>query len=153
MKNARQAKILEIIEEFEIGTQDALIAKLAEYGIKATQTTVSRDIRELKLIKGPTGMGTYKYVAPKAHTPQVAPIHNSALTAAVVSIESAQNIVVVKTHSGMANAVALCIDHLGLSGMLGSVAGDDTVIIVVRDNATSESFCDTLATAFEKYDN
>ena len=150
MKRSRQAKILEIIEEFEIGTQDELIAKLAEYGIKATQTTISRDIRELKLIKGPTGMGTYKYVAPKAHSVSVAPIHNTALTAALVGIDCSQNIVVVKTHSGMANAVAICIDHLSISDVLGSVAGDDTIIIVVKDNAAAERFCETLAIAFEK---
>lgn len=150
MKNERQTKILEIIEEFEIGTQEALIDKLAEYGIRATQTTISRDIRQLNLVKGPTGMGTYKYVAPKAHTHNVTPIHNSALTSAVVSIDSAQNIVVVKTHSGMANAIAVCIDSLHLEGVLGSIAGDDTVFMVVSDKDTATELCDTLSTAFEK---
>ena len=94
MKNARHAKILEIIEEFEIGTQEGLIDKLAEYGIKTTQTTISRDIRQLKLIKGPTGMGTYKYVAPKREHATVAPIHNSVLTDSILSIDNAQNIIV-----------------------------------------------------------
>ena len=134
MKKKRQSKILELIEEYEIGTQEALIARLAECGIYATQTTVSRDIRELKLIKGPTGRGTYKYVAPEVKRDGNTPGHNSVLTDAVVSVDSAQNIVVVKTHSGMANAIGVCIDSLSLNGIVGSVAGDDTVLIVFRDN-------------------
>ena len=150
MKKERQAKILEIIEEYEIGTQEELIAKLGEYGINSTQTTISRDIRQLKLVKGPTGMGTYKYVAPRVSTTTVSPIHNSALTNAVSSIERAQNIVVVKTHSGMANAIAVCIDGLNLAGILGSVAGDDTIIIVVSDNDAAVDACAALLTAFEK---
>ncbi len=150
MKNARHAKILEIIEEFEIGTQEGLIDKLAEYGIKTTQTTISRDIRQLKLIKGPTGMGTYKYVAPKREHSTVAPIHNSVLTDSILSIDNAQNIIVVKTHSGMANAIAVCIESLNLSGILGTVAGDDTVIIVARDCDVAADVAGDLMTAFEK---
>ena len=112
MKNARQNKILELIEEYEISTQEALIQKLAEVGYESTQTTISRDIRQLKLIKGPTGRGTYKYVAPEVRQGNGAPGHNSALTDSVIKIDSAQNIVVVKTMSGMANAIAVCIDSL-----------------------------------------
>ncbi|MBR5448509.1 MAG: arginine repressor [Clostridia bacterium] len=150
MKSTRQATILEIIEKHEIGTQEALIEMLKEYGIVSTQTTISRDIRELKLVKGPTGMGTYKYVAPRSHAITVSPIHNSALTAAVTTIDRAQNIVVVKTHSGMANAVAVCIDGLNLNGVVGSVAGDDTILIVITDNETAEEVHAALITAFEK---
>ena len=94
MKNARQTKILEIIEKYEISTQEALIAKLAEAGFEATQTTISRDIRQLKIIKGPTGRGTYKYVVPAVKRETAAPGHNSALTEAVTKIAAAQNIVV-----------------------------------------------------------
>ena len=134
MKNERQKKILQIIEEHEISTQEALIQKLAEYGVEATQTTVSRDIRQLKLVKGPTGRGTYKYVAPAGRAAATAPAHNSALTDAVVRVCAAQNIVVIKTHSGMANAIAVCIDSLNLSGIVGSVAGDDTILLVIGDS-------------------
>ena len=136
MKNARQNKILEIIEKEEISTQEALIDKLAEYGFDATQTTISRDIRQLKLVKGPTGRGTYKYVAPATRRETSAPAHNSALTDSVMRIEAAQNIVVVKTHAGMANAIAVCIDSLDITEIVGSVAGDDTILIVMK---TSES--------------
>ena len=138
MKNSRQSKILEIIELYEIGTQEALIHKLAEYGFDVTQTTISRDIRQLKLIKGPTGRGTYKYVAPGFKRENNSPVHNSALADAVMKIEAAQNIVVVKTHSGMANAIAVCIDSLSLNGIVGSVAGDDTILLVVKDSFVAE---------------
>lgn len=134
MKNARQNKILELIEEYEIGTQEALIQRLSENGFESTQTTISRDIRQLRLIKGPTGRGTYKYVAPEVRTGKDAPGHNSALTDAVLKIESAQNIVVIKTMAGMANAIAVCVDSLNLKDIIGSVAGDDTMLIVLKNS-------------------
>lgn len=133
MKNARQSKILEIIEKYEISTQEALISKLAECGFEATQTTISRDIRQLRLIKGPTGRGTYKYVAPTVKRESASPGHNSSLTEAVMNIEAAQNIVVVKTLAGMANAIAVCIDTLEVGDIVGSVAGDDTILLVMKD--------------------
>lgn len=134
MKNARQDKILEIIENFEIGTQEALIQKLAEYGFDATQTTISRDIRQLKLIKGPTGRGTYKYVIQNEKKPVSVPVHNSVLTDSVVKVEAAQNIVMVKTLAGMANAIAVCIEAMNIRGTVGAVAGDDTIMIVFKDS-------------------
>ena len=137
MKNARQNKILELIEEYEISTQEALIQKLAEFGFESTQTTISRDIRQLRLIKGPTGRGTYKYVAPEVRRGNDAPGHNSALTESVLKIDVAQNIIVVKTMSGMANAIAVCIDSLGIKEIVGSVAGDDTILLVVKDVDTA----------------
>ncbi len=130
-KRERHNLLLRIIEENEIHTQDALLAKLNELGVQSTQTTISRDIRELKLIKGPTGRGTYKYIAPEAKRNE-APGHNSALTEAVLHIECAQNIVVVKTLSGMANAIAVCVDSFGIGDIIGSVAGDDTILLVVK---------------------
>ncbi len=132
MKNARQSKILELIEKYEISTQEALIQRLAECGFESTQTTISRDIRQLRLIKGPTGRGTYKYVAPEVRRGNDAPGHNSALIDAVIKIESAQNIVVIKTLSGMANAIAVCVDSLSIHDIIGSVAGDDTILLVMK---------------------
>lgn len=148
MKNARQTKILELIEEYEISTQEALIEKLAECGFNVTQTTVSRDIRQLKLIKGPTGKGTYKYVAPEIRTENGIPGHNSALTEAVVKVEAAQNIVVIKTHSGMANAIAVCVDSLHIRGIVGSVAGDDTVLLVMKNTERALSVEEELRATF-----
>ncbi len=148
MKNSRQSKILELIEKYEISTQEALIHKLAECGYDSTQTTISRDIRQLRLIKGPTGKGTYKYVAPEVRKGADAPGHNSALTDAVLKIESAQNIVVVKTLSGMANAIAVCIDSLHIDDIIGSVAGDDTVLLVLRDGDKAEAASGELKNVF-----
>ena len=138
MKSARQEKILEIIEKYEVSTQEALIAKLVEFGFDSTQTTISRDIRQLKLVKTPTGKGTYRYAAPKEKKESAAPAHNSALTDSVIKIASAQNIVVVKTLSGMANAIAVCLDSLDVGDIVGSVAGDDTIIVVMKDTESAE---------------
>ena len=132
MKNARQQKILELIEKYDIDTQETLIAKLEEVGFATTQTTISRDIKQLKLVKGLTSNGTYKYIVPEVKNSGGTPILNSALTESVIKIEAAENIVVVKTLSGMANAVAVCIDSLNEASIVGSVAGDDTILIVVK---------------------
>ena len=139
MKNARQNKILELIDEYEISTQEALIQKLAEHGFDSTQTTISRDIRQLRLIKGPTGRGTYKYVAPEVRKGNDAPGHNSALTDAVLKIEAAQNLIVIKTMAGMANAIAVCVDSLHIKDIIGSVAGDDTILLVLKTNEKAEA--------------
>lgn len=136
MKNARQQKILELIEKYDIDTQDTLIKKLAEAGFNVTQTTASRDIRQLNLVKGTTPSGTYKYIAPSAHISKgnQTPVLNSAITDSVIKIEAAGNIVVIKTFSGMANAIAVCVDALAHDDIVGCVAGDDTILLVVRTN-------------------
>lgn len=149
MKSARQEKILEIIERFEISTQEALIAKLAEFGFESTQTTISRDIRQLRLVKTPTGRGLYKYAAPKDKREVSAPAHNSALTDSVVKIEAAQNIVVVKTLAGMANAIAVCLDSIDVGEIVGSVAGDDTILLVMHDNNCASACERKLKAVFE----
>lgn len=132
MKNARQKKILEIIEKYDIDTQEALIEKLAEAGFNVTQTTVSRDIRQLSLVKGVSSVGTYKYVTPGIKENSGVPVLNSAITDSVTKIEAAGHIVVVKTYAGMANAIAVCIDSLHHDDIIGSVAGDDTILLVVK---------------------
>ena len=134
MKNARQEKIIELIEKYDIDTQQTLKEKLIEEGYDVTQTTISRDIGQLKLVKGMTAKGTYKYVLPTAKRAESAPVMNSAITDSIVSIVAAENIVVVKTYPGMANAICVFIDGLGYEEILGSVAGDDTVLIVVKDD-------------------
>lgn len=134
MKNARQQKILELIEQYDIDTQETLINKLAEVGFNVTQTTASRDIRQLNLIKGTTANGTYKYIAPGAVMVKESkiPVLNSAITDAVINVEAAGHIVVVKTFAGMANAIAVCFDSLHKDNIVGSVAGDDTILLVVK---------------------
>ena len=133
MKNARQKKILELIEAHDVDTQETLINLLLESGFSVTQTTVSRDIRQLNLVKATTPRGGYKYVSPDVRTSAGAPVLNSALTDAVTKIEAAENIIVIKTFAGMANALAVCVDSLHLPGIVGSVAGDDTILLVIKN--------------------
>ena len=138
MKNARQQKILELIEKYDIDTQETLIERLREAGYIVTQTTVSRDIKQLSLVKGVTGRGTYKYVSPSAKSVANAPVLNSAITESIIHIEVAENIIVIKTLSGMANAVGVCIDSLHILGVVGSVAGDDTILLVAKDSGIAK---------------
>lgn len=134
MKNARQKKILELIEKYDIDTQEALVERLYEEGYSVTQTTASRDIRELKLVKGISAQGTYKYVLPEVKKDKTSPVLNSQITDSVIKIDYAHNLVVVKTLPGMANAIGVCIDSLEIAEIIGSVAGDDTILIVLRED-------------------
>lgn len=149
MKSLRQQKILEIIENNDIDTQEALIEKLAEAGYNVTQTTISRDINQLKLLKAVTADGSYKYIVPDVKRENNKTVMNSVLTDAVIKIEAAKNIVVVKTLSGMANAIAVCVDSLNHNEIVGSVAGDDTIIIVTKDDSIAEAMALNLKTAFK----
>lgn len=137
MKEERQAKILELICEEDVETQDDLIQKLELAGFHVTQATVSRDIRELKLVKGASPRGGYRYILP-AKQSKSTPDFSSSLTTSIVHVDHARNIVVVKTFPGMANAVAACIDSMHLTEIIGSVAGDDTILAVVRTDEEAE---------------
>ena len=137
MKKKRLDKIIEIISQYDVETQDDLIAYLRDAGYEVTQATVSRDIRELKLSKVMTGKGGYRYVRSVSEG-DVKGLHIShALSDAIVKVASAENIVVLHTFPGMAQAIALEVDNLRHSHILGSVAGDDTIIIVVSDKSSA----------------
>jgi len=133
MKKNRQEKMLEVISRYEIETQDELIAKLREYGYDVTQATVSRDIRELKIAKMTTGRGSYRYALPKQPDTGVGLKFSSALIDSIISVDHACNTVVLKTYPGLAQAVAVGIDGMNMHQILGCVAGDDTILIVSRD--------------------
>ena len=148
MKNARQQKILEIIEKYDIDTQEALIIKLKEAGYIVTQTTISRDINQLKLVKAVTAGGSYKYIVPDVKRENNKTVMNSALTEAVIKIQAAKNIVVVKTLSGMANAIAVCVDSINHDDIVGSVAGDDTILLVIKDDETAKMLEEKLKSVF-----
>lgn len=148
MKNSRQQKILELIEKYDLDTQDALLVKLREEGFAVTQTTISRDIKSLSLVKGVAENGTYKYVAPEKK--ENAPVINSSITDSVISVDTACNIVVVKTFSGMANAIAVCIDAMNYDSIVGSVAGDDTILLVLKSNELADKLSLTLKNKFNK---
>ncbi|MBQ8408343.1 MAG: arginine repressor [Clostridia bacterium] len=141
MKKGRQEKILELITKYEIETQDELIEFLGEEGYNVTQATISRDIRDLDLVKVAMPDGAYKYVV--SHVSKKGAKNTGLLSHTVMdtvlSITCAQNIIVLRTTAGMAQAVALAIDRIPDSDILGSVAGDDTIIVVTADSATAET--------------
>ena len=150
MKNKRQQKIIELINNYDIDTQQALIEKLLESGFTATQTTVSRDINQLKLVKAVNPRGGYKYIVPGIREDSDSmPVMNSALKGAVLKIEAARNIVVIKTMAGMANAVAVCVDSLNHDDIVGSVAGDDTILLVIKTDELAKDVEQKLTLTFE----
>lgn len=130
MKTKRQEKILQIINNNEIETQEALIERLEKEGFKTTQATISRDIRELKLSKLQTRTGAYRYYSPVTTDKNNNIKFNNVLVESIIHVAYAQNIVVIKTFAGLAQAVATGIDALNSPEILGCVAGDDTIMIV-----------------------
>ena len=135
MKRTRQNKILELIDQYEIETQEELGKRLHESGFPVTQATISRDIRELSLTKVAGGNGKPEYAAMDyggVSAPIFSDRYARVLQDGMVSISQADNLVVVKTVRGMAMAVAAAIDALGLEEIVGSIAGDDTIMCAVR---------------------
>lgn len=137
MKNKRQEKILELIAKYEIETHDEMITKLREDGYNVTQATISRDLRELKLTKVLTSRGTYKYTVNNSRHHANNVKFNNAVVDSIVSVDYAGNNIVLKTYPGMAQAVASSVDALSVESILGCVGGDDTIIIVTRDEESS----------------
>lgn len=133
MKKQRQEKIKEIIENYKIDTQDELINRLKACGFTATQATMSRDIRELNLTKISDGKNGYYYAFPKISANNDINKLNASLASLIISVNCAMNIVVIKTHPGMAQAVATGIDNIKSDDILGCVAGDDTIIVVTSN--------------------
>lgn len=138
MKRERQQKIRELVEQYRIDTQDELIRRLKESGFSATQATMSRDIKELKLTKISDGINGYYYVYPTSATINGINKLNASLTHLIISVNYAENIVVIKTHAGMAQAVATGIDNIKSDNILGCVAGDDTIFVVVSNNDAAQ---------------
>ena len=142
MKARRQAEIVSIIQEYDIETQDQLLEKLREKGLKSTQATISRDIKELHLVKELTGHSTYKYTVSERKTSlNVAGRLNNIFRESVTSFDSAQNIVVLKTMPGLASAACSALDGMHLPNMVGSLAGDDTALLIMRTAQDAEDLC------------
>lgn len=139
MKKERQEKIREIVENYKIDTQDELIKKLKENGFTATQATMSRDIKDLKLTKISDGVNGYYYVFPNTMSSTEINKLQASLTHLIISVSSAMNIIVIKTHAGMAQAVATGIDNIKSDDILGCVAGDDTIFIVTSSPDVAQS--------------
>ena len=142
MKQQRQLQIKQIISAHVIETQDELIAHLQACGFSVTQATVSRDIRELRLVKVAEN-GCYRYALPQREESHEEGKYQSILRQSVVGMEPAGNLVVVKTYPGMANAAAAALDAWKLPDMVGSLAGDDTIFIAMRTVIAANEFCET----------
>jgi len=132
MKKNRHERIVEIIQQNDVETQEELAARLRDAGFAVTQATVSRDIRELRLTKVPAGSGKQKYAVLKQEDGHMGDKYIRVLKAGYVSMDMAQNILVIKTVSGMAMAVAAAVDAMKFREIVGSISGDDTIMMAVR---------------------
>lgn len=134
MKRKRHALILEIIEEYNITTQDELLEKLAENGFDVTQATISRDIKELRLVKTMNSSGLYCYSLGKSQTVDHSAKFRAIFRESIISINYAGNICAVKCYSGMAAAACSGIDSMHFDGVVGTLAGDDTFFVLCTDS-------------------
>ena len=142
MKNLRQAKIMEIISNRNVETQEQLLALLQEEGFRGTQATISRDIKELRIVKELTSLGTYLYTASVGEPAGTFSARlNKIFRECVTGFDYAQNIIVIRTLPGLASAAGSAIDSMEMNKIVGTLAGDDTVMVVMRDNNAAAAFC------------
>ena len=142
MKSKRQAKIVEIISNTNVETQEQLLAALQEAGFNSTQATISRDIKELRIVKELTSFGTYRYTtAAREISGTFSNRLNTIFKECVTGFDYAMNIIVIHTLPGLAGAAASALDAMKMSVVLGTLAGDDTVMVVMRDTNSAAAFC------------
>lgn len=142
MKSKRQSKIMEIIANRNVETQEQLLALLQAEGFRGTQATISRDIKELRIVKELTNLGTYRYSAPNSDVVNSFSTRlNTIFRECVTGFDYAQNIIVIRTLPGLASAAGSAIDSMSMSMVVGTLAGDDTVMVVMRDNNAAAAFC------------
>lgn len=142
MKGTRQAEILKIIESMNVETQEQLLAELGRRGYTSTQATISRDIKQLHLVKELTESGRYRYALPeRKHAMNFAGRLRTIFKESVTSFDVAQNIVVINTMPGLASAACYALDSMKLDQIVGTLAGDDTGILIMRTNEAAEEFC------------
>ena len=141
MKNVRQSEILNIVRTRDIDTQEQLLEELRARGFTTTQATISRDIKELRLVKELTGSGGYRYALSERKTASTSDTRlRNIFKEGVISVNVAQNIVVVRTMPGLASAACSALDNMEIEGVVGTLAGDDTGILIMRDNALAQQF-------------
>lgn len=150
MKKTRHRKIVEIIETHTVETQEELAGYLKEAGFTVTQATVSRDIRELNLSKVPAGNGRQKYVVLKQEDMHMGDKYIRVLRDGFISMDMAQNILVVKTVAGMAMAVAAALDAMKFGEIVGCIAGDDTIMVAVRTVEETQILMEKIHVMIEK---
>ncbi len=145
MKKRRLAKILEIIDNIEIETQEELQIILKESGFDVTQATISRDIRELKLVKELSDSGRYIYSTGRKNSSDAVSLRaNGIFSESIISVERAMNTVCVKCFSGMAGAACAAIDSVQWNGVLGTIAGDDTIFVLCKSESAAQAFTSNL---------
>lgn len=150
MKQLRQKKVMELIEQYDIETQEELADRLKAAGFQVTQATVSRDIRELHLLKISAKNRKQKYALPKQEKAGLVDKFGRVLKDGLVSVETAQNILVAKTVSGMAMAVAAAIDAMRFEEIVGTIAGDDTIMMAIRTTEEATAVKNKLQKMLEK---
>lgn len=150
MKKRRHEKIIELIGQYEIETQEELVDRLREEGYQVTQATVSRDIRELKLSKISGGNGRQKYIAFTREEVHLGDKYIRVLREGYVSMDLAQNLLIMKTVSGMAMAVAAAVDALKLDEIVGCIAGDNTIMMAMRSESAAAQVMDKLRRMIEQ---
>ncbi len=151
MKAQRQAKIVEIISNANVETQEQLLQALTDQGFSSTQATISRDIKELRIVKELTSLGTYRYCVPeKDAPPALSDRLNNIFRECVISVDYAENLVVIHTLPGMANAAASALDAMRSGAVLGTLAGDDTVVIVMREGHAAAAFTGEIKAVIRK---
>jgi len=142
VKSQRQAKILEIIATKNVETQEQLLEELKKEGFRGTQATISRDIKELRIVKELSTLGTYRYTTTTDEgSGSFSGRLNTIFKECVTGLDYAQNILVVHTLPGLASAAGSAIDSMNMSVILGTLAGDDTVFVVMRDSNSAAAFC------------
>ena len=142
MKSKRQAKIMEIISTTNVETQEQLLQELLSAGFTSTQATISRDIKELRIVKELTSFGTYRYSAASGEVGGTFSNKlNTIFRECITGYDYSQNMIVIRTIPGLASAAASALDAMNMSVVLGTIAGDDTVFIVMRDNNSAAAFC------------
>lgn len=145
MKSQRQEKILSIIQSHTITTQEELQSHLQEAGFHATQATISRDIKELRLVKALSSAGNYYYTTPVQKEPEATALNiDFVFLESIRSVDFAGNFVVVKCYAGMANAVCVAVDTGTWDGLVGTIAGDDTIFLLLRTQRQAEEFAEFL---------
>lgn len=150
MKSKRHEKILEIIKNKDIETQEELAEELKKLGFDVTQATVSRDIKNLKLLKMQSSTGNYRYVVPTKESSNISDKLANILSNAVTHVENVDKMVVVKTFTGGASAAAEAIDTLGFEDIAGTVAGDNTIFILVRTLSGAEEIVDRIKSRIDQ---
>ena len=145
MKKARHELILKLIEENDISTQEELLEKLKERGIQASQATFSRDNKELRLIKQPSARGEYRYTCARNTTDDEDARFHTVFASSVISVDYAQNICVLKCHTGTAQAACAVFDEMKWHDTVGTLAGDDTIFLLCRTEAAAKNICETIA--------